>query len=248
MTAGVEDTTRGGVTRPVIVAAVAGTFALTFTAFLLSYAALRDLADLAGVPAGQAWLWPVIVDGVILEATISVVALRVGALPARRFAWLLLVAGAAVSVAANITHAIVTADARVPALVAALVASVPPLVLVAMTHLTVELIRNVTPRNAPTRLAIAAPSSTAADGVAGELPGVMRARVRQIPLVDTAASPGAPRRGQRQQRREEARRLAEQDVPLREIASRFGVHPTTVSRWLNAPDRSSEGSSDEHDD
>jgi len=247
MTLATAATAPGGVTRPVIFAAVAGTFALTFAAFLLSYAALRDLAELAGVPAGQAWLWPVIVDGVILEATISVVALRDGAPAARRFAWLLLVAGAAVSVGANITHAIVTADARVPALVAALVASVPPLVLVAMTHLTVELIRNATPPTHAAKEPVVAPA-------AGALPGG-RAMVRELterartdgPNAE-AASPAVSGAEQRKQRRLEAKRLVEQNTPLREVAQHFGVHPTTVTRWLNAPDDSTEGSNDEHDD
>lgn len=221
----------GGVTRPVIVAAVAGTFALAFAAFLLSYVALRDLAALAGIPAGQAWLWPLIVDGVILEATISVVALRNGSRTARRYAWFLLVAGAAVSVAANITHAIVAADSRVPALVAALVASVPPLVLVAMTHLTVELIRNSAPHHG--------------SGIASEPPTeltVVPAPNQEAARQDIGtgrkqrAITGAPAGEERQRRREEAVRLDAENVPMREIARRLGVHPTTVSRWLHAPE------------
>ena len=131
-----------------IVLAVTGTILLALGAFWFSFTTLRDLAVLSGIPAEQAWIWPLIVDGVILEATISVVALRNFAPTARRFAWLLLAAGAGVSVAANITHAVVAADTRVPALIAALVASVPPLVLLAMTHLTVELTRNSTQSSA----------------------------------------------------------------------------------------------------
>ncbi|MEB4613763.1 DUF2637 domain-containing protein, partial [Leucobacter sp. M11] len=134
-----EHAETSGVSRFVIVLAVTGTILLALGAFWLSFTTLRDLAVLSGIAAEQAWIWPLIVDGVILEATISVVALRNSAKAARRFAWLLLAAGAGVSVAANITHAVVAADTRVPALIAALVASVPPLVLLAMTHLTVEL-------------------------------------------------------------------------------------------------------------
>lgn len=242
---------RGGVTLPVIVAAITGTFALALGAFLLSFAALRDLAALAGVPAGQAWLWPLIVDGVILEATISVVALRDGAAPARRFAWLLLASGAGVSVAANITHALVTSDDRVPALVAALVASVPPLVLVAMTHLTVELIRNTTP-TPPTHAAV--PEEAAAALV--ELTAVGAAAGRSVPALPSRATTvghgpdagGVSARELRERRRREAARLAAEKVPVREIADRFEVHPTTVARWLNAPDSATpERSDDEHD-
>jgi len=233
----------GGVSRPVIVVAVAGTFLLTLGAFVLSYAALRDLAVLAGVPAEQAWLWPLIVDGVILEATISVVALRGGATPARRYAWGLLVAGAAVSVAANITHAIVAADARVPGLVAALVASVPPLVLVAMTHLTVELIRNANPRTtgstdpepAPVVVHTAASSRPLAQITTGD---------DTIDVAKRKPAPGGGGSGRelRQQRRVEAARMAAENVPLRQIARHFGVHPTTISRWLDVPEVSTPAS------
>ncbi|MFZ2481205.1 MAG: DUF2637 domain-containing protein, partial [Propioniciclava sp.] len=110
-----------GVPRLVIASSVTGTLVLALGAFWLSFTTLQDLAIMAGIPAGQAWVWPLIVDGVILEATISVVALRNQAPAARRYAWLLLASGAGVSVVANITHAIVAADVRVPAVVAALV-------------------------------------------------------------------------------------------------------------------------------
>lgn len=220
MTAVIGGQRAGGVTRPVIAAAVTGTFALGLAAFLLSYAALRDLALLAGLPSDQTWLWPLIVDGVIIEATISVVALRSAARSVRRYAWALLAVGAAISVAANITHAIVSADARVPGLIAALVASVPPLVLVAMTHLTVELIRNTTPT---TTTETAPPATEPSSSVAA--------------LPPSAASSSAE--ASRAQRRAQAARMAEQQVPQREIARQLGVHPTTIARWLNAPDRPS---------
>ncbi len=237
----------GGVSRPVIVVAVTGTFLLAVGAFVLSYAALRDLAVLAGVPAEQAWLWPLIVDGVILEATISVVALRGGATPARRYAWVLLVAGAAVSVAANITHAVVGADARVPTLVAALVASVPPLVLVAMTHLTVELIRNASPRPArstePHPAPVLVPALPAATSRSAQL---TTGRTRTLSAGDNdrqgASDPAVSGREARERRRAEAARMAAEKVPLRQIARHFGVHPTTVSRWLDAPEKSTHAS------
>ena len=88
-----------GVPRLVIASSVTGTLLLALGAFWLSFTTLQDLAIMAGIPAGQAWVWPLIVDGVILEATISVVALRNQAPAARRYAWLLLASGAGVSVA-----------------------------------------------------------------------------------------------------------------------------------------------------
>lgn len=215
--------------RGVIAAAVAGTFALALGAFLLSFGALQDLARLAGIPGGQAWLWPLIVDGVILQATISVVALRDAATSARRFAWMLLAAGTGVSVAANITHAVLTADDRVPGLVAALVASVPPLVLVAMTHLTVELIRNAAPRHEDPGQE-PPPLVVAAQRVPGRTPPALDAGPAQEHDTHEPSEPSsAPSRGttsrSRQERdanRHEAARLAEQGLSYREIARRRG--------------------------
>lgn len=255
-----------GVSRLVIGVAVAGTILLALGAFWLSLTTLQDLAILSGIPAGQAWVWPLIVDGVILEATISVVALRNSARTARRFAWLLLTAGAAVSVAANVTHAVIAADARVPALIAAVVASIPPLVLLAMTHLTVELTRNATPRPAPTtpadpadpprvydlpRSADAhdAATGTEAEDDSGETGSV----AAPDPLVAPASAdqervaPVVARRSRsgREAARARALELHRKGVPLRQIAAREQVHPTTVGRWLNAPELRQDGA--DHD-
>lgn len=213
-----------GVPRLVVASSVTGTLVLALGAFWLSFTTLQDLAIMAGIPAGQAWVWPLIVDGVILEATISVVALRNQAPAARRYAWLLLASGAGVSVAANITHAIVAADARVPAVVAALVASVPPLVLLAMTHLTVELTRNA----APTRSDATPPA---------------REDERAKPRAERTrpVSAGWERARGDRETRELAARLAADGISQRQIAARLGKHPTTIGRWLAVPDEDTEG-------
>lgn len=259
-----------GVSRLVIGVAVAGTILLALGAFWLSFTTLQDLAILSGIPAGQAWVWPLIVDGVILEATISVVALRNSARTARRFAWLLLTTGAAVSVAANVTHAVIAADARVPALIAAVVASIPPLVLLAMTHLTVELTRNATPRPAPTtpadpadpprvydlpRSAIAHDEATgteADDDSGAEDAAASSVAAPDPPLAPVStdrmdAAPVVARRSRsgREAARARALELHRKGVPLRQIAAREQVHPTTVGRWLNAPELRQDGA--DHD-
>lgn len=209
-----------GVSRLVIILAVTGTILLALGAFWLSFTTLRDLAVLSGVPAEQAWIWPLIVDGVILEATISVVALRNSAKAARRFAWLLLAAGAGVSVAANITHAVVAADTRVPALIAALVASVPPLVLLAMTHLTVELTRNSTP------------ATHTSEPTPEPVPAAVPVSPRAASISESVSRDDA---------RARALMMRADGVSKRQIATELGVHPTTVGRWLNAPDRQQDG-------
>lgn len=219
--------------RGTVVLAMSGNLCLAAAAFVLSFTALRDLAGLAGVPLGQAWLWPLVVDGVILEATISVVALRNGTPSARRFAWLLLICGAGISVVANITHALVIADDRVPALIAGFVASVPPLTLVASTHLTVELIRNAA---TPTLVDTAAGATEPAEPSPLRTTDTSPDEPVTLP-TDRAPEPDGLSRGEQQAL---ARQLAQQTDPKLsrlEIARRVGVHATTVGRWLSAPDR-----------
>ncbi len=103
-----------------VVTAASGTVLIGAGAFWLSFTALADLAVLALDGRQAAW-----------------------------YPWALLIGGALVSVIANAAHALVTAEASVPGLLAATVAAVPPLVLLASTHLTVVLIRSTRTATAP---------------------------------------------------------------------------------------------------
>lgn len=125
--------------RWAVITAVAGTVFIAGGAFWLSFTALADLAARSGVGGSQAWAWPLIVDGIIVVATVAVVALA--GQRSAWYPWALLIGGAAVSVTANAIHAVVAADADVPGVLAAAVAAVPPVVLLAITHLTVILTR-----------------------------------------------------------------------------------------------------------
>ncbi|OZF28234.1 hypothetical protein CH296_18960 [Rhodococcus sp. 14-2496-1d] len=116
-------------------ASIAGTILIALGAFWLSFTALRDLADRSGVPTSQSWVWPLIVDGLVLVATVAVVALH----EHRWYAWSLLATGAVISLAGNTLHATYTGD--LPIAVRVLVAAVPPLSLLAVTHLTYLLSR-----------------------------------------------------------------------------------------------------------
>lgn len=120
--------------------ALIGTGLIALGAFWLSFTALTDLVTRAGVNSDQAWVWPLIVDGIIVVSTVSVVALvghgrRVSAYP-----WALLLASAGVSVVANMAHATVIADGSVPIWVAVGIAAVPPVALVSSTHLSAVLL------------------------------------------------------------------------------------------------------------
>ncbi|MFI6213241.1 DUF2637 domain-containing protein [Nocardia brasiliensis] len=55
--------------------AAAMTAVIAAGAFWLSFTALRSLALLAGIPAGEAWLWPLIVEGSTAQSTIALLAL-----------------------------------------------------------------------------------------------------------------------------------------------------------------------------
>ncbi|MGA5462034.1 DUF2637 domain-containing protein [Mycobacterium sp. NPDC050041] len=117
-------------------AAVLITAGIGIASFVLSFAALRDLAARAGIPAQLAWLWPLIVDGTILQATMAVVVLA--GIPdqarSRRYFWAVLTCAAAVSVGANALHAVIPAGGPMNPWLAAAIAVVAPVSLLAATH------------------------------------------------------------------------------------------------------------------
>ncbi len=204
-----------GVRRPgwgwAVVTAATGTVLIGLGAFWLSFMAFADSAARSGITEGQAWNCPLLVDGLIVVSTIAVVALD-----GRRgdwYPWALLICGALVSVAANALHAIVAADASVPRVLAATVAAVPPLVLLASTHLTVVLTR-----------------STSTVATARELPAVTGA------APESEAGSGPEREAELVPgRRERAARLREAGWSNKAIAEELAVHPSTVGRWFTPP-------------
>lgn len=228
-----------------VVTAASGTVLIGAGAFWLSFTALADLAVRSGIAAGQAWIWPLLVDGLIVVATVAVVALdghRTAWYP-----WALLIAGAMMSVTANAAHALVTADATVPGVLAATVAAVPPLVLLASTHLTVVLIRSTrvadVPAKSPVPVLFPATSSEAeapdrptSEALAlAEPPETeeITAPVTHEPVAPELAQADAPEVGVG--RREQAARLRGEGWSNKQIARSMGVHPSTVGRWLPRP-------------
>ena len=199
--------------------AVSGTLFIAAGAFWLSFTALADLARRSGVDGSQAWAWPLIVDGIIVVATVSVVALA-GQRTAW-YPWLLLIAGAAVSISANAIHAAVAADADVPPGIAGAVAAVPPLVLLAITHLTVVLCRH---------------SHSPASSTADVSPELSTTPAQHITTVDEVAHLSA---------RERALRMKEDGMTNKAIARATGVHPSTVGRWLATPAVDGDGAPEE---
>lgn len=222
-----------------VVTAASGTVLIAAGAFWLSFTALADLAVRSGIGRGQAWIWPLLVDGLIVVATVAVVALdghRTAWYP-----WALLIGGALVSVIANAAHALVTAEASVPGLLAAAVASVPPLVLLASTHLTVVLIRSTRTTATPPRTEGPLPAlpagGTAPDTPAGspapepDGPSPQHEDVGEVVPSVPATHESAPTVAGAG-RRERAAQLRAEGWSNKQIARELDVHPSTVGRWF----------------
>lgn len=192
----------GAVARWVVATAIAGTILIALGAFWLSFTALTDLAARAGIPVGQAWVWPLIVDGIIIVATISVVVLSPYGPRATWYPWALLIIGAIVSVVGNAAHAGIAGHSSLSGPLAAAISAVPPLVLLSITHLTVQLTRRT------------------------------RAPVEATPKPKpspTDVKLSGPSRYERQRTAAERRRAGWTN---RQIAAHMGVHPSTIGRWL----------------
>ena len=204
--------------RLAVVTAITGTVFIAAGAFWLSFTALADLARRSGIDAGQAWAWPLIVDGIIVVATVAVVALASQRRPTW-YPWTLLAAGAVVSVTANAIHAIIAADTDVPAVLAASVAAIPPLVLLSITHLTVILTRPATTPDAD--VIEDAPAEVVAPSQAVAVWEVEQAQAVELPVMSVS------------ERRAEATQLREvEGWSNKQIARHLGVHPSTVGRWF----------------
>jgi hypothetical protein len=104
--------------------------------FVLSFSSLWDLAARSAWPARLAWLWPVIVDGTIILATMAIVALASYRRQrgSRRFFWAVLCAAAIISVSGNAVHAVLPGTAPLAPWLSASIACVPPVALLATTH------------------------------------------------------------------------------------------------------------------
>ncbi|WP_370185720.1 DUF2637 domain-containing protein [Rhodococcus wratislaviensis] len=133
-----------------LIVAISIAVGITTGAFVLSFAVQRDLALQAGIPHYLTWIFPAIVDGAILGATISVVALsKIGgsATGKRFFLWLAVVV-VFISVFGNAYHARRAGEEAARNIAAgidlgftpltptgaSLIAIIPPLLVLAFTH------------------------------------------------------------------------------------------------------------------
>ncbi|NKR31342.1 excisionase [Rhodococcus hoagii] len=225
------DSRRQSQRTPTLVAVVAAT-AICVAAFALSFTALSDLAARSGITVPI--LWPAIVDGVVLAATVAVVA------GASRFAWLLLVVGALVSVGGNVLHAALP-EGALPVWLKAAVAAVPPVALLATAHLVVVL-RNAPQDPAPVGLSdegdrheatpVAAALEPDAKGVhAVDTPGgAPQAEPVAVETLSRNDLGGATDGGDIKSR---AMKMLAAGIPPRTVAEQIGVHRGTAYRWRN---------------
>ncbi|MGW5440841.1 DUF2637 domain-containing protein [Nocardia asteroides] len=157
--------------------------AIGAAAFVLSFAALRDLAVRAHTPAHLAWLFPVIVDGTIIQATIAVLALADSA--ERTFFTRVLIAGATVSIGGNIAHALVSGHG----ILAAILAVIAPAALLVDTHGLAVLLRTREPAPPTEVPAIAVAEPEPAEDPAPEAVPAISAPAPAVAPMQTFHSP-----------------------------------------------------------
>ncbi|MGW5152701.1 DUF2637 domain-containing protein [Rhodococcus koreensis] len=133
-----------------LIVAIAIAVGITTGAFVLSFAVQRDLAMQAGIPHYLTWIFPAIVDGAILGATIAIVALSKinGSATGKHFFLWLAVVVVFISVFGNAYHAYRAGEAAARSIAAgidlgytpltptgaSLIAVIPPLLVLAFTH------------------------------------------------------------------------------------------------------------------
>jgi hypothetical protein len=209
--------------------AVLVTVTVGSAAFALSFAALRQLAIMAHVPAELAWLWPVIVDGTIIQATVSVLVLA--ASPQRRsFLWVL-AAGVGVSITGNSVHAALVGHG-LPWWAAALIAAVAPVSLLVDTHGLAVLFRAAHQDTTP-----AAPEPVVPDSNSIE---VLEAGAGQPDPVTEASNPEPESESVRRpvSRRDPVKvaravALRDQGRTFRQIGKELGISPQTAAKWIS---------------
>ena len=180
---------------------------ITTGAFVLSFAVQRDLAHQAGIPQHLTWLFPAIVDGAILGATIAVVALSKigGTTTGKTFFTTLAVAVVFISVYGNAYHAYQGAG-NVERLVAAghnpgylplsptgaaLIAVIPPLLVLAFTHGIGILIKAIGNAYTNYNTLMHAPAVAATPGVAPAVSDIAHPASRRPAPADERNHTGA---------------------------------------------------------
>ncbi|MEU4416181.1 DUF2637 domain-containing protein [Nocardia salmonicida] len=213
------------------------TVVIALGAFAWSFAALSDLAVMAGIDSRLAWVGPIFVDGAIVQSAVALVSLqrraqqRIAVPTATKvFFWAELFAAELISVVGNGFHAAESDHRTIPAVVAAVVAGAAPLAGLAATHGLTALIE--VPRTPPSP--VDGPATgldgdstpvdaewTALDGDRPALDGGLTTALDSAPVLD----PLAERDG-------EIRRRHAEGESYREIADAVGLSKARVGQIL----------------
>ncbi|MGJ0121682.1 DUF2637 domain-containing protein [Williamsia sp. MIQD14] len=233
----IENNKPPAVRRLAIVVAIVVAIGLAASAFILSFAALWDVSDRVW-PRNIAALGPIVVDGTIVLATISLVALADSPIKRERsFFWGLLTLAAATSVGGNALHAVLPSGQLHP-LLAALIATIPPAFLLLSTHGLVILIR---PRHNIGGAFAEAPGASVAPAVAPEpVDTVGEGDVADRPVTPAEYVRAAEALRLRHELRTDVSKIAyilshsaaHPDASRREVAAAANVTHNTVDRIL----------------
>lgn len=210
------------------VVASVGTLAVMAAGFALSFDGIRRVGIAAYINPTLAWMLPVAIDGAMAVAMVTAIVLRaLGRTPV--YPWLVVVAGAGISIACNALHAFVHAGAiELPPRIAMAVSAIPALTLALSVHLLVTLATAVVsarPTSSPAAVTVAAPVVVRSES----------ASVDEEPDAPEVAADGEGRRVLEppMSPRELARAIwmAFPDKRPARIAEQVGVSERTVRRW-----------------
>lgn len=115
------------------------TVAIALMAFILSFDALRTLAVACGVQPGLSWMFPLIIDAPVLAFTWATWVFKTRGL-GQAYPWAMLLAFSAVSLVGNALHAhpVETNGLLLPDWGASLLMTMPPVALLATSHMIVR--------------------------------------------------------------------------------------------------------------
>lgn len=115
------------------------TVAIALMAFILSFDALRTLAVACGVQPGLSWMFPLIIDAPVLAFTWATWVFKTRGL-GQAYPWAMLLVFSAVSLVGNALHAhpVETNGLLLPDWGASLLMTIPPVALLATSHMIVR--------------------------------------------------------------------------------------------------------------
>lgn len=224
--------------------AVVLTGVITTASFVLSFAALWDLFTQVGQPRKLSWLFAILLDGAILQATISVVWLADApgekGRSDRRFFWIVLIFSATASIFGNALHAYTNHAPEFDPRLAAAIATIAPVALLFSSHGLTILARRSRPAHVATVRAETVNSAYSAVPATAEMNEEDAAEQTPSdhpqPRLDSAeTTPGPPTKkfATPDERKEHALALNASGVPMPDIAAAVDRSPSTIYRWID---------------